>query len=289
MKIDGHTRTCGLIGNPVEHTLSPVIHNTLAEIMGHNMVYVPLRVEETLVEQAVNGANALNLLGCNVTVPHKSAVIPYLADIDELAKNIGAVNTLVRVPGGFKGYNTDMTGLKRALLSEGIDLSQEEAVVILGAGGASRAVAFLCASLGVKTTYLLNRSVDKAEAVACEVNSATRQGAIIPMSIADYKKIPVDSFVCLQGTSVGLYPNVKDVVIDDDDFYKKVKVGFDLIYKPAKTEFMNRVEANGGKAVNGLKMLMYQGFDAYELWNECKITKEAEEAVYKKLVEATRV
>ena len=110
MKTDGYTRICGLIGNPVEHTVSPVIHNTLADAFALNLVYVPFRVEQERVEEAVRGAYALNLLGCNVTVPYKSRVMPYLKEIDPLAERIGAVNTLVRIPGGFKGYNTDMPG-----------------------------------------------------------------------------------------------------------------------------------------------------------------------------------
>ena len=115
--IDGKTRICGLFGNPVEHTLSPVIHNTLAKRCGINMVYVPFLVDGDQVKQAVEGARALQLLGVNVTVPHKSAVIPYLAEIDREASLIGAVNTLVPAENGFKGYNTDLSGLYRALVS----------------------------------------------------------------------------------------------------------------------------------------------------------------------------
>ena len=163
--IDGKTRICGLFGNPVEHTLSPVIHNTLAKRCGINMVYVPFLVDGDQVKQAVEGARALQLLGVNVTVPHKSAVIPYLAEIDREASLIGAVNTLVPAENGFKGYNTDLPGLYRALVSEGISLSGEE-VILLGAGGAARAAAFLCALRGAERVYLLNRSLEKAQAVA---------------------------------------------------------------------------------------------------------------------------
>lgn len=138
MEINGYTRTCGVMGNPVEHTMSPAIHNTLAKELKENLVYVPFRVPEGQVKEAVEGAYALNLLGCNVTVPYKSDVIPYLKEIDGLAERIGAVNTLVRTEGGFKGYNTDMPGLLRAIQSEGIEL-KNKTVVILGAGGASKA------------------------------------------------------------------------------------------------------------------------------------------------------
>ena len=109
---DGNTLTCGLIGNPVRHTLSPLIHNTIAEMKGINLVYVPFEVPKGKVKNAVRGADALGIKGVNVTVPYKSDVIPHLTEIDPLAEGIGAVNTLVRSEdGGFKGYNTDMTGL----------------------------------------------------------------------------------------------------------------------------------------------------------------------------------
>ena len=126
--IDGRTRTCGVIGNPIEHTMSPQIHNTLAKLLGHNLVYVPFHVEEGKVHEAVKGAYALNLLGLNVTVPYKGQVMESLAAVDDLAGKIGAVNTLGRCENGFKGYNTDMPGLYRALVSEGIEL---EVMVLL--------------------------------------------------------------------------------------------------------------------------------------------------------------
>ena len=105
MKIDGYTRICGVMGNPVEHTMSPAIHNTLAEALGENLTYVPFRVPKGQVEEAVKGAYALNLLGMNVTVPYKSEVIPWLKELDPVSETIGAVNTLVRVEGGFKGLS----------------------------------------------------------------------------------------------------------------------------------------------------------------------------------------
>ena len=148
--ISGKTRLCGLIGNPVGHTLSPLIHNTLAQLTGTDLVYVPLQVEdEDSLGEAVRGAYDLNLFGINVTVPYKSAVIPFLRDIDPSAEKIGAVNTLVRVDGGYKGYNTDCSGIGSALNANGIcfpadqtygrnGLIRTDTVVMIGAGGASQ-------------------------------------------------------------------------------------------------------------------------------------------------------
>lgn len=280
--IDGHTRTCGLIGNPVEHTMSPLIHNTLAGLLSHNLVYVPFHVEEGKVQQAVEGAYALNVLGVNVTVPYKSQVMESLVQLDELAQKIGAVNTLVRCKGGFKGYNTDMPGLYRALISEGIELEDQE-VILLGAGGAARAVAFLCAVHQVKKVYMLNRSADKARLVAEEVNSKSGRECIYPMALEDYQALPDQKFLAIQATSVGLYPNIEDVIIRDRAFYEKIHTGYDLIYKPRDTSFMKLVRQSGGKAYHGLKMLLYQGIIAYELWNEVSVSEEMAMQVYERL------
>ena len=152
---DGCTRVCGLIGNPVKHTLSPLIHNTLAHMLGIDLVYVPFEVKEENVGDAIRGAKALDIFGLNVTIPHKSAVIPYLEEIDPLAKGIGAVNTLVRTEnGGFKGYNTDMTGLYHAMTDEDVVLEGKK-IIILGAGGVARPAAFLCGSKGASELYIL--------------------------------------------------------------------------------------------------------------------------------------
>lgn len=288
MEINGYTRLCGLIGNPVEHTLSPAIHNTLAEKLSHNLVYVPFHVEKEMLQEAVKGAYGLNVLGLNVTVPYKSDVIPYLQDIDELAKMIGAVNTLVRTENGYKGYNTDILGLYRAMCSENISLEGEN-VILLGAGGAARAVAFLCARKGAKHIYLLNRSLYKAETLADEVNKAFNRDCISPMVTKDYEKLPDRKLLAIQGTSVGLYPNIDDVVIEDKEFYKNIHTAYDLIYKPAETKFMKLVKEAGGQAYNGLKMLLYQGITAYELWNRIEVPEEIAGEVYELLREKVKV
>ena len=286
--VDGRTRVCGLIGNPVEHTLSPLIHNTLAEYTEKNLIYVPFSVEADRLEAAVRGAYALHILGLNVTVPYKSAVIPYLEEVDELAKQIGAVNTLVRCEGGYKGYNTDMTGLKRAMDSDGIYL-EGESVILLGAGGAARAVAFLCAHAGAEKVWMLNRTLERADRVAEEVNSVFGRDCVTPLLLTDYDKIPKGKYVAVQGTSVGLYPDVEAAVVTDSAFYEKVHTGYDLVYKPGDTKFMQLVRAGGGRAFNGLKMLAWQGIFAYELWNDIVVTKEQAQNIIEKLREKTKV
>ncbi len=288
MEINGKTRLCGLIGNPVEHTVSPAIHNTLAQMEGHNLVYVPFHVEKGNLEAAVKGAYALNVLGMNITIPYKSEVIASLSEMDDLAQKIGAVNTLVRTEAGYKGYNTDILGLYRAMCSDGVILEGEE-VILLGAGGVSRAVAFLCAQKGAKKVYLLNRSIEKAVAVAEEVNSAFGKECIIPMEVNAYKKLPAGKYLAIQGTSVGLYPDTDRAVIEDAEFYEKIHTGYDLIYKPAETKFMSLAKAAGAETYNGLKMLLYQGIIAYELWNTTVVSEEKASRIYEILKEKVMV
>lgn len=288
MKINGKTQTCGLIGNPVEHTLSPVIHNHLAEWENRNLVYVPFLVEQDRIREAVEGANALHIHGLNVTVPHKSAVIPYLKEIDRLAENIGAVNTLVKTENGYKGYNTDMPGLLRAMETENYTI-KGESVILLGAGGAARAVAMLCMEQGAKEIFLLNRSMEKAVAVAKEVNGIYQENKITPMALSDYRKLPDEKYLAIQATSVGLYPNVEDVVISEEAFYDKIEAAVDLIYNPYETKFMSMVKAHGGRAMNGLKMLLFQGIIAYELWNGVTVSEETAERILKKMKEELNI
>lgn len=284
MNIKGTTRVCGLIGNPVGHSISPVIHNTLADITKTNMVYTTFKVEKGSVAKAVDGAYALDILGLNVTVPHKQEVIDVLVDIDPLARAIGAVNTLVRTTGGYKGYNTDILGLKRELEEEGIEL-KENNCIILGAGGAARAIAFLCAQSGADKVYMLNRTVEKAEDIADAVNVYFNRECVVPMHMDDYKSLKESGYIVIQTTSVGLYPNVNDTVIEDKEFYKKIKAGVDIIYNPSTTKFMELCMEAGKPAFNGLKMLLYQGVAAYELWNNTKISKEEADIVYNKMKE----
>ena len=283
---DGNTLVCGIIGNPVRHTMSPLIHNTLADMTDTNLVYVPFEVAEGGVKAAVRGAYELGIRGLNVTVPYKSEVLPYLKYVDPMAEAVGAVNTLVRDEAlkGYRGYNTDMTGLLRAMQEEGIEL-EGETVVILGAGGVARPTAHLCVNKGASKVYILNRTVEKAVEIAEEVGDER----VIPMDIADYRKVVESekSYFVVQCTSVGLFPDVNSAVIEDKAFYEKAGAALDVIYRPLETKFLKLAKEAGAKTFSGLKMLLYQGIDAYELWNadrNIKVTKDEADEIYKSLM-----
>lgn len=281
MNLDGKTRVCGLLGYPVEHTRSPLIHNYLAELTGINLAYLPFLTQPEGLKAAVEGAYALDILGLNVTIPHKEKVIAHLKDTDPLAARIGAVNTLVRVEGGYKGYNTDMPGLYRAMLNDGVKL-KDETIVILGAGGVARAVAVMLADQ-VNKIYMLNRTVEKAERIAKEVNDHVKKPLVEALPLSAYNELPDEKYLAIQTTNVGMYPHTEAAVIEDPAFYVHIHTGYDLIFNPAKTRFMELVEEAGGLAYNGLKMLLYQGIIAYELWNNVQISEEAAKKVYERL------
>lgn len=280
-EVNGKTRLCGLVGYPVRHTLSPVIHNYLAEASGQNLVYVPFEVADNL-DAAVRGAFALNVLGMNVTVPYKKDVMNALVETDENAKRIGAVNTLVRTEQGYKGYNTDYLGLKRAMESDNVTIEGED-VIVLGAGGAANAVVYLCAQLGAKSVTVLNRTPEKAQHLVMHVKQYYPEVAYAAMEMKDYDKLEAKPYTVIQATSFGLHPNVEDVVIEDESFYKNIRQAVDIIYNPEETKFMKLVKAAGGRAYNGLKMLLYQGVIAYELWNDVTIDESICREVYELL------
>lgn len=277
-KVTGTTRLCGVIGNPISHTFSPLIHNTLAERCNHNLVYVPFHVRQNL-DEAVKGAYALNILGMNITVPYKSEVMKSLVEIDEAAKTIGAVNTLVRTDNGYKGYNTDYLGLKRAMQEDGI-IIENRPVIMFGAGGAARAAAYLVGSEKAKEFYIINRTREKAQTLADEIKGLFPELPVTVLETGETAKLPKQKYTAIQTTNVGMWPKTGVAACEDDYVYDMIEQAVDIIFNPEETEFMRRVRQSGGFAVNGLKMLLYQAVIAYELWNDVSIPQEYASEIY---------
>lgn len=276
--IDGNTQVLGLIGNPVTHTLSPTIHNTIAEYMGMNLIYVPFPVSNGL-DDAVRGAFNLQIGGLNVTVPYKTQVMHSLVEIDDEASLIGAVNTLVRTECGYKGYNTDLPGLYQALISEGILLSGNK-VVIIGAGGAARAAAFLCALKGVKELIIANRTVEHAQNIVKELQDKLKYSNATAYSIENVGELPGSDYIALQATKVGLSPDFEQSPVLEESFFKKLSVVYDFIYRPCETQFMKLARSYGVPSYHGLKMLLYQGVYSFELWNRTQVPIDVIEKTY---------
>ena len=281
--INGHTEIAGVIGNPIGHTLSPAIHNMLAEETGYDLAYAAFPVGTGRLEKAIEGAFALGIKGLNITVPYKQDVIPLLCDIDPLAAKIGAVNTLVRCEGGYKGYNTDMPGLLRAFKRDGVDIKDED-IIVLGAGGVARAVVMLLEENGAKSVTIINRNGDRAEDLAGAVNSIAGRNFARPLSIGGYNMLPGDErYIVIQATSVGMSPDTDKAVIEDPEFYKRVKTGYDLIFNPKVTRFMELCSSAGADSFNGSRMLLYQGIIAYEYWTGMGVSDKLADRVYEKV------
>lgn len=276
--ISAKAKVCGIMAYPVEHSLSPLMHNFYAEQMGIDFVYVPFKVQKEQVKAAIRGAYALNLTGMNVTVPHKQTVIPYLKELDSAAKSIGAVNTLVRTEGGYKGYNTDAAGFLRAIKGAGIHISGQDCLLI-GAGGAAKAVAYILGEQGAASVIVLNRNEQRAWTLAQEMNQLFKRNFMTALGLHDYGRLEEKSWLAIQTTTVGMHPDIEASPVQDKAFYKKISVAMDVIYTPAKTQFMTLVEEAGGRAIGGLDMLIYQGIEAFELWNPGQ--KVSEEIVAK--------
>ncbi len=286
----------GIFGNPIKHTLSPIIHDTISRELGIDERYIPFHITEDL-DEAVNMAFDEGILGLNITVPYKQEVMSHLVDIDEAARVIGAVNTLVRCENGYKGYNTDMPGLAKALSSENIELAGSK-VIMLGAGGAARAVAYMCLVYGVKKVYIVNRTFDNAKIIADDMNqiacdrlsddSICEPSSTIftPISASKYASIPKEDYIFIQCTSVGLHDEDELPLVSDEAFFDMAVAGVDLIYNPAKTTFLKLMDKLGKRNINGLKMLLYQGIMAYELWNEVTINEDLCDRVYMELYKA---
>ncbi len=277
--ISGRTAVYGLLGHPVAHTFSPLIHNTLAELTGENLVYEAFDAAAAEdVEAAVKGAFALNIQGLNVTVPYKQAVIPYLESLDPAAEKIGAVNTLVRTEHGYRGYNTDYTGLKKALERNNASVTGED-VVLIGAGGAARAAAFLCGFDRAKSLTILNRTPAHAQSLADAVSASFPELPVRVHALSEAGRLEGTGYIAIQCTKAGLAPDTESTPVADERFFKKVKFAYDAIYNPEDTLFLRMVREAGGRGACGIEMLLYQALAAYELWTGTRPDENAAEAV----------
>lgn len=261
----GKTNVYGIIGDPVCHSFSPVIHNTIAKALNSDFVYVPFHVREGRVSDAVRGAYSLNIKGLNVTVPHKNAVIPYLCGVERRADAIGAVNTLKYTENGYFGYNTDILGILYSFQNRGIYIKGKK-VLIIGAGGSARAALILAASEGAESIVVANRTVENAQ----KLKEHTLKYYNVDISVCGIDEIyEIESCdIVIQTTTLGFGGNVGISPIRDSSFFldKKVSAVFDTIYIPSKTKFLEDAESFGIMAINGFDMLIYQAVAASEIW-----------------------
>ncbi|MDD5590729.1 MAG: shikimate dehydrogenase [Dehalococcoidales bacterium] len=284
--ISGKTRVCGVIGDPIEHTMSPVMHNAAFGALGIDYVYLPFRVQKGDLGQALAGARALNLAGLNVTIPHKVAVISFLDELDPIAERIGAVNTIVNDNGNLRGYNTDATGFLQALLDKGIK-PEGKKVVVLGAGGASRGISFILAESGANLV-ILNRpaEIDWAENLAREISRAfKKETAALELNNKNLAEALEGTDILVNTTSVGMSPDTDETPVPMS-LLKSTPVVFDIVYNPIQTRLLREAKSAGASTISGLDMLAWQGALAFEKWTGLKaplelMKKEAAKALGK--------
>ena len=272
--ISGKTKLCGLIGDPVEHSMSPAMHNAAFRQMGIDFLYVPFRVKPEELGKAIEGLRALNMRGINVTIPHKVAVLQFLDELDALAERIGAVNTIVNDNGILRGYNTDATGFLQPLLERGIQLKNKN-VAILGAGGASRAISFILADKGANLV-ILNRllELDWAEELASQISQTfNKEVPALELNRQNLASAVDKAEILVNATSVGMSPDVDETPVDSDLLRPSLTV-YDIVYNPIKTRLLKEAEAAGASTISGLDMLIWQGALAFEKWTGQKAPVE---------------
>ena len=270
--ISGTTKVCGVIGDPIGHSLSPVIHNAAFNEEGLDYLYVSFRVKKEALGEAIRGMRALNIRGLNVTIPHKVAIIPFLDKLDHLAEQIGAVNTVVNDNGILTGCNTDAEGFLRALLERGIEPKGENAV-ILGAGGASRAISFILAERGANLV-ILNRTWDKARECASRVSQVfQREVRALRLDKENLREALAEADILVNTTSVGMYPAVDETPVISDQLNPELVV-VDIVYNPVRTRLLTEAGKLGARTVSGIDMFVWQGALAFEKWTSRKAPVE---------------
>ena len=253
MIIDQHTALYGVIGNPVRHSLSPILHNAAFSATSLNAVYLAFETGD--IEECIKGIRALGIKGASITIPFKTTVMPFLDEIDPLAKRIGAVNTIVNDSGRLKGYNTDALGALKAL-EENVKLAGMTCLII-GAGGAARAIGFMLKEQDVAVS-IVNRSRKRGEALAASLGCP-----FVPLDEIS----GIKGGLLVQTTSVGMYPDIDQCPVPEN-ILENGMVVMDIVYLPAETRLLNLARDRGCVIISGVDMFINQGAEQFRLWTD---------------------
>jgi shikimate dehydrogenase len=274
MKISGHTRTIAIFGDPIGHTLSPAIHNAAFESLGLDLVYQPFHVRPSDLKAAVASIRALGFIGANITIPHKEKVMRFLDSIDPRAKEIGAVNTIVNRDGKLTGYNTDGAGYLLSLREDTGFVASGKKVVILGAGGASRAIFYALLEARPGAVVITNRTLKRAKDLVREFSLRFPKARIrtVPFEPEALCAEARDADLVINTTSLGMTGQGKlDFPVE---CLPKRAVVSDIVYRPLATDFLKKAGSRGLKTHDGLSMLIRQGSIGFELWTRKKAPLE---------------
>jgi shikimate dehydrogenase len=262
--ITGKTNVVGLIGDPVEHSLSPLMHNASFEHLNLDYIYVPYHVKKDALNSAISGAKSLNIKGLNVTIPHKTEVMQYMDSIDKSAELIGAVNTIKFDGDHAKGYNTDGIGAVKAI--EEVSSVINKKIIILGAGGAARAISFQILLDGAESVVIANRTLEKAVQLQKDLVEKLNANVKSIDLGGELKNELLDADILINTTPIGTYPNVDQEPLIKAELMHESLIVKDCVYNPLKTGLIKEAEKCGAKTISGLKMLIYQGMESFRIW-----------------------
>ena len=250
-----------VLGDPIGHSMSPIMHNDLLSLHQIDAHYHPLKVSKEELQTAVSGLKSIGISGFNVTVPHKSSIIPFLDDVDPLALSIGAVNTVVNENGKLIGYNTDGYGFLKGLDAYISSLTDKK-VLVIGAGGAARAIYFTMAKMNPQVIDIANRTIDKAVELieACPFDTSSKA-----LSLEEAGEQLAEYDIVIQTTMIGMNPNISEMPISLKNL-KPQSLVCDIIYNPLETQFLREAKQNGATIQTGIDMFVYQGALAFEKW-----------------------
>lgn len=275
-KFNHNTKIIGIIGHPIKHSFSPLMHNIAFDLSGLNFIYLPFDVPLSQLKDTLKGIVALGIKGFNVTLPLKEKIIPLLKDVSEEASIIGAVNTVVNDDGTLRGYNTDVNGVIESL-NPFKDELLNSTVSVIGAGGASRSVIYaLIRNFKVGQINIINRTEQIAESLKEYFSSKMIFNKIKAYHLVppDVVKVLQDSTLIVNTSSIGMFPDIDDSATTIPESFGKGQIVFDVVYTPVKTKFLKIAEQQGAKIITGLKMFVEQGAHSFELWTGEKMPTE---------------
>ncbi|MDB9372816.1 shikimate dehydrogenase [Nodularia sphaerocarpa] len=266
--ITGKTQLLGVIGHPVEHSLSPVMHNAALAQLGLDYIYLPFPIKPENLEVAIAGFAAINVVGFSVTIPHKQAIMPLLSEITPIAQSIGAVNTVSRQNNQWVGTNTDIEGFISPLQTTYQQDWSQKIAVILGHGGAARAIVAGCQQLGLSQIHVVGRNMQKLEAFGNSWGNSPLAEKLQVHLWDDLAQLIPQAHLLVNTTPVGMYPHVNESPVNVEDMQKLSPgaIAYDLIYTPNPTQFLQQAQKQGAIAIDGLEMLVQQGVAALKIW-----------------------
>lgn len=274
-QINGTTRLTALLGSPVAHSISPLMHNEAFRCLGLDYVYLAFDIKPDQLTDAVNALTLLNTKGFNLTMPFKTLILPLLDEISPAAKLSQSVNTVVREGERLIGYTTDGDGFMQSVKQAGFDIIGKK-MTLLGAGGAAKSICVQAALDGVAAIFMFKRNNETWEQTINFITQVSNETdcTILLFDLADQstlKKCLQDSAILVNATNIGMAPNCSDCLIPDNSYFHPQLIVSDIIYNPLKTELLRLAQTAGCPCINGLPMLLYQGAGAFKYWTNAEM------------------